>query len=92
MVYVYSVCWLTVSSILIKRVLLLIVLSACSLLSITLVFNHLMSFLLGEVLLEIFFVVDCLETAEPRLGGATAFTLHEVDPDEVSTLGLTDLF
>ena len=92
-VYVYSVCGLTVSWILIIiRVLLLIVLSTCSLLSITLVLNLLVSFLLRKVFLEIFLVIDCFEAAEPSLGGATAFTLHEVDPDEVGTLGLAYLF
>ncbi len=72
--------------------LLRIVLSTSPLLSFTLVFDLFLSFLLGEVFLEILLVVNCFEAAKSSLGSATAFTLHKVDPDEVSALGLADLF
>jgi len=87
-----SVCWLTVSLILIKRVLLWIALSTCSFLSFTLVINLLLSFLLGEVFLEVLLVVDSFKATESSLGGATAFSLYEVDPNEVGTLSLANLF
>lgn len=44
------------------------------------------------MLLELFLVVYFFKAAKSGLGSAAAFALHEVDPDEVSALGLADLF
>ena len=62
--------------------------SASSFLVIHLLF---LGLLLRELLLELLFVVDLLETAESGLGGSTPLTLHEVDPDKIGTLGFADL-
>jgi hypothetical protein len=51
----------------------------------------LQSFLLRELLLELFLVVNLLEAVESCLGGTAAVALHQVHPHEVGALGLRDL-
>jgi hypothetical protein len=67
-----------------------IVWSVRSLLSLVLLL--LLSSLLRELLEEVVLVIYLLKARESGLWGATAFALHQIDPDKVGALGLTDLF
>lgn len=67
-------------------------LSTGSLLSITLVLQLLLGLLVRQLLLEFYLVVDFFKATKSGLGGSAPFAFHEVHPDKVGTLSLTDLF
>jgi hypothetical protein len=93
LVYLYSESWLAMMGSgrpgVVERVFMVVSLTC---LLVSLVLELLLELLLLELSLKLFFVVDFLEATKSSFGGTAAFALHEVDPDEISALGLADLF